>query len=449
LISNVNANITNFKEVGLQASKSYQYVVMAYNDVGESEASFCKVKMPNPPINITINYAGVINCHDQGWPPGEIKLYVSVKNGGDPIDTYLPPGGERVPYRLNNYETVEVNEPVYFAPEAGDSLEIVVLAMEEDENNLLSALITKGSAYLASSLWGPTAGEIAGTVAPLFNNKDDYVGSYRGYWTSSQNWGIGQHNAVGTEDLRIWFSIWSDNPPPTVPQPSLLPKLQSYDVSSNSAKSGDTITFKYTIDNPDSRDRNLGLGASIKIGNSIISDSANDVVVSAAPGTSVKTRSFKIPAMAAPGTYDVLWGIWDGTPGASPQLLSPSRVGYLTVSPPPILALTSYDISPSTAKPGDTVIFSYTIDNPDSSDRNLGLGASIKLGNSIISDSANDVVVSVAPGSSVKTRSFKIPTTAASGTYDVLWGIWSGRPGVSSQLLSQNRTGYLTVFRSP
>ena len=96
-----------------------------------------------------------------------------------------------------------------------------------------------------------------------------------------------------------------------------------------------------------------------------------------------------------------------------------------------IPTITTCDVSLRVAAPGDSITFSYTINNTASTAQTVGLGASIRLGSTSTSDTANDIVVSVAPGTSTKTRSFKIPSTANLGNYGVRWEIWSGTPGSS------------------
>lgn len=111
--------------------------------------------------------------------------------------------------------------------------------------------------------------------------------------------------------------------------------------------------------------------------------------------------------------------------------------------------ITAYDISPRMVAPGGTITFSYTINNPSSSSQNVGLGASIMLGGTSLNDPANDIVVSVAPGTSTKTRSFKIPSTATLGTYNVYWRMWSGTPGSSTLYQEICLGGYLVVKAKP
>ncbi|MDI6917675.1 MAG: hypothetical protein QMC80_07770, partial [Thermoplasmatales archaeon] len=135
------------------------------------------------------------------------------------------------------------------------------------------------------------------------------------------------------------------------------------------------------------------------------------------------------------GTYEACWAIWSGTPGSSTQYSTSgwqSNKLTISLSNPTI---TSYSLSPTTAGPGETITFSYTINNPNQVSMTVGLGASIRKSGTTteICDTTNDVSVTISAGSSTKTRSFVIPTSTTTGTYEACWAIWSGTPGSSTQ----------------
>jgi hypothetical protein len=50
---------------------------------------------------------------------------------------------------------------------------------------------------------------------------DKLIGYYTYTWGPDENWGIGQHSNLGTDGLRIWYSIWSDTDPGPVSQPNV------------------------------------------------------------------------------------------------------------------------------------------------------------------------------------------------------------------------------------
>ncbi len=102
----------------------------------------------------------------------------------------------------------------------------------------------------------------------------------------------------------------------------------------------------------------------------------------------------------------------------------------LTVTKP---ILIDQNLSASTAVPGQTLTVGYYITNPSPWLVNVGLGFGIRV-TSEFYDHPNDKIVSVSPGSSWYFRNFTIPTSAAAGSYDVEWRIWSGTPGTSTPI---------------
>ena len=64
VVATIGVNSANYRDTGLEAGKTYHYIVRAYNAAGESGVSSCTVKMPNPPLNVTINHLGVKFDHD-------------------------------------------------------------------------------------------------------------------------------------------------------------------------------------------------------------------------------------------------------------------------------------------------------------------------------------------------------------------------------------------------
>ena len=228
IVGSVGANSTTYQDTGLEAGEAYQYSVSGYNDAGESGACFCTAKTLNPPLNVTINHIGVMFDHDPIGGPGDIRLLVLVSDGNpaNDVEQIIPPGEGTYP--LNDYETMELNQRVFHTASAGDYLKIVIIAYEDDKGSL-SNLIRLALPVLGPLLGIPYAGEISAvfsqyeeqTGKPLFEDKDDYVGYFQGFWGSDESWGIGQYNAVGTEDFRVWLSIWSDSEPEPMTKPTL------------------------------------------------------------------------------------------------------------------------------------------------------------------------------------------------------------------------------------
>jgi len=68
LIVTVNANATTYQDTDLKPGTSYQYVVKAYNQAGESQASTCIITTQNLPMNVRLDYFGIISNHaEDDW----------------------------------------------------------------------------------------------------------------------------------------------------------------------------------------------------------------------------------------------------------------------------------------------------------------------------------------------------------------------------------------------
>ena len=74
---------------------------------------------------------------------------------------------------------------------------------------------------------------------------------------------------------------------------------------------GGRLTVYYRINNPNSTNLTIGLGASIRLNGTgtWISDPDDDVYRSCPPGESIQTRYFDVLSGSTPGSYDVAWGL--------------------------------------------------------------------------------------------------------------------------------------------
>jgi uncharacterized repeat protein (TIGR02543 family) len=104
-------------------------------------------------------------------------------------------------------------------------------------------------------------------------------------------------------------------------------------------KPGETFTVAYGIQNDYGEPVNVGLGASICSGSTCYHDPANDKVVTISGcSSSVQTRMFNVPSNIPPGTYDLVLGLWSGTPGNSEPWEFKTFPGVIKI--PPIYTIT-------------------------------------------------------------------------------------------------------------
>ena len=217
VIDTVGMNVTTYQDNGLELSTTYQYMVKAYNQAGESGVSSCTVRTPNPPITVTLDRIGVYSDHDPFLrEAGEIYLGIVVTDGIKVEESRLPlQAGEY--YILNDNETKYVGVQVFSTTEVGDYLRVCVIAYEADggdfEQLIYQALgmateeyITGGTGISILGIFGVNLGELLGN---FFGQEDDLVGSCEYTWNQGNFWGIGSYSDLAYGDLRLWFTIES------------------------------------------------------------------------------------------------------------------------------------------------------------------------------------------------------------------------------------------------
>lgn len=128
----------------------------------------------------------------------------------------------------------------------------------------------------------------------------------------------------------------------------------------------------------------------------------------------------------APNNY---WGAADGPSGAGPGSGDAvnTPVDFMPFQKTDIgehLFLAERHLDQTTLRPGSRFSLTYVIDNLNSYEHAVILGASIFSNpEKHIHSPANDKKISVKPGRHRFTRSFAIPDNAPEGFYDVLWGV--------------------------
>lgn len=130
--------------------------------------------------------------------------------------------------------------------------------------------------------------------------------------------------------------------------------------------------------------------------------------------------------LRVPNNY---WGAADGPSGAGPgsgDAVNPP-VDFRPFQQKDIsahLVLSDRHLEPATLGPGSRFSLTYVIDNLNSYDHAVILGASIFSDpDHHIHSSSHDLKITVEPGRHRFTRSFTVPARAPEGRYDVLWGV--------------------------
>ena len=153
VVATVGANVTIYLDTGLEPTTTYQYVAKAYNQVGESEASLCTVRTPNPPITVRIDRIGVYH-NGEHWLRGVGEVYVGiiVTDGRTTVEKRFP-AGEGQFYFLYENEITDVGATIFSVEEVGDYLRIAAIGYEDDggpgETLIYQALGAAAEAYIS------------------------------------------------------------------------------------------------------------------------------------------------------------------------------------------------------------------------------------------------------------------------------------------------------------
>jgi len=222
VVATVGANATTYQDTGLEPATTYQYVVKAYNQAGESGTSLCTIRTPNPPITVRLDRIGVYDNREP-WIRGVGDVYVGiiVTDGNTTVEKRFP-AGEGQCYSLDKNETVDIGAIIFSTDEVGDYIRIAAIGYEDDggpgETLIYQALELAAEGYLSggtATLLEMTDFSLGNILAKLFGAEDDWLGSYEDSWDSDSDWGIGRYTDITCEDergvqcLRLWFTIES------------------------------------------------------------------------------------------------------------------------------------------------------------------------------------------------------------------------------------------------
>jgi len=179
----------------------------------------------NPALHVSLDYVGVTYDHNPSGP-GQIFLILLVDDGMQRKSMSIPLEGA-TPMSISDYGTVPINEPykkVFDSGSLGSYFSMVIVAYHRIQQGPSYGSIINQLVYYFFRSGGCGADfdsliDQINSLAPQY----EYVGSYCARWNNSDSWGVGQYNAVGDDDLRLWFRIGSDSPQQPVPLHTLTP----------------------------------------------------------------------------------------------------------------------------------------------------------------------------------------------------------------------------------
>jgi len=233
-------------------------------DVNGLSGTFSVRRDPEPiPIRVSLQHFGVKCAHG-----GNVQLVVLVGDEENTERYLFPPVQEG--YSMGDYETKRIGEKIFHTASVRGNLKMTVLAYHRDQSKTdYLALIDMMAWY-----YGDSINMLRQLVLNMPTN-DVLIGHYERVWSQDELRSITRHeqyNEVGIDDLRLWFSIWPEEEPPSPPQPSLFPEksrvyLDGYPLFYTGAlyferelRSGDTvnITVRQTPPYASSAWRNWG-----------------------------------------------------------------------------------------------------------------------------------------------------------------------------------------------
>jgi hypothetical protein len=175
-----------------------------------------------PPINVKIDYFGIKSTHRDPYDmfQAKIQLHVVVDDGKTQEATDIPPTADGT--SMDDFYLGEAMQRVFHTPSVGDHLKVSILAYSTDDREAKKAILD-----WAASLGQPGASAIK-TFYDQFPQKKVLIGYYENTWYPTEGWGTepGTYGKVGSNDLRLWFRIWSSNEPAVTPKPSFGPDIK-------------------------------------------------------------------------------------------------------------------------------------------------------------------------------------------------------------------------------
>ncbi|MDV2988839.1 MAG: fibronectin type III domain-containing protein [Dehalogenimonas sp.] len=248
LIGTVNTNTNIFPDKGLQPGKTYTYIVKAYNSTGESGGASCIAKTPNPPMNITLEYA-VLSDNKSGLLTSYLgtTFIVLTSDGVSPPHTEV---FQQQGIYFQNYMTQKINQTLWHTDRASENVRVSIMAVSRMTTSPFGSILASLGSLWANSQGIPvSASDIQQVLGPT---GDQLVGYYDlGLLNSTNAWGIGQQfKGVGYGDIKLWLSVWSETQPALGATPIVNPSVKIGTVDGpTQILAGNTYSYTVTLVN--------------------------------------------------------------------------------------------------------------------------------------------------------------------------------------------------------
>jgi hypothetical protein len=197
-------------------------------------------QIQHPPLTIDLDYYAIKSTR-QGTSlvPPKIQLYVMVEDGKTKETKCFPPNNEGMVMDDFHLEDLTSQGEIFRTSKVGEYLKISVLAYScEDKETMLGM-------WRMIEAFEPDTGTMLRQMYEQMPQKKVLIGYYDNTWTSADGWGTtpGSYEEVGSNDLKLWFRVWSEDEPEAIAKPIFLPdvKILSVDIPYEVKRAPDLI----------------------------------------------------------------------------------------------------------------------------------------------------------------------------------------------------------------
>jgi hypothetical protein len=185
------------------------------------------------PLSVVIQDVGIKHNYVDSGTARVYFLLVITDGYRQANSRFLPADGT---FDFNSYQVIEIDQEIFSTDSVGDSLKVCILAFKQNDPEWKVSILLPALAEIERGLsWNDfrSAPEILSTIdrymakstTEFVGGGDTLIGYYEDIWGMDESLGVGQYQAVGSDDFRIWFSVWSEEEPGPQPYPVLLPDV--------------------------------------------------------------------------------------------------------------------------------------------------------------------------------------------------------------------------------